>query len=368
VFSFLDELRLRSACSSGVQPGATSALRQFSASTVSLVSDQPALLASALGNPNLKPEVTREFEAGFDSRFLQNRETFEFTWYRKQSKDALINQSIASSVGAPVTSILKNLGAVRNTGIEASLNSQIFDSPTFGWDMTVSGSHNKNTLITLGKDDAGKPIPTIGTTTRQEVGYALNSFFVQAYKYADANGDGIITASEVTLGDTGTYMGQPLPPDQVAFQNGFDFFKKKLRIIASLDYKGGNTIFNNGGLFLCQQTDACAAKSDSNISLYEQAREVAANFTTPKTTAGYYENGRFWRLREVSAVLRLPDKYNHYIKSQSADLVFGARNLKVWTKYTGQDPEANYSTNDVQTDFLTTAPRRYYTVRVNLHY
>jgi len=370
VFSFLDELRLRSAYgSSGVQPGATSALRQFSATTVSLVSDQAGLLSSALGNPNLKPEVTRELEAGFDSRFLQNRETFEFTWYRKQSKDALINQNIATSVGAPVTSILKNLGAVRNTGIEASLNSQIFDSPSFGWDMTLSGSHNKNTLVTLGLQDDGKtPTPTIGTTTRQQVGYALNSYFSQAYTYADANGDGIITASEITLGDTGVYMGQPLPPDQVAFQNGFDFLRKKLRIIASLDYKGGNTINNQGGLFLCQQTDACGAKSDPSTSLYEQAREVAANYVNPKTTAGYYENGRFWRLREVSAVLRLPDKYNRYIKSQSADLVLGARNLKIWTKYTGQDPEANYSLGDAQTDFLTTAPRRYYTLRVNLHY
>ena len=264
--------------------------------------------------------------------------------------------------------VLRNLGAVRNTGVEASLNSQIFDAPTFGWDMTLSGSHNKNVLVTLGKDDAGNDIPTIGTTTRQQKGYALNSYFSQAYTYADANGDGIITASEITLGDTGKYMGQPLPPDQVTFQNGFDFLRKKLRIIASLDYKGGNTINNQGGLFLCQQTDACGAKSDPTASLYQQAREVAANYTNPKTTAGYYENGRFWRLREVSAVLRLPDQYNKYIKSQSADLVLGARNLKIWTKYTGQDPEANYSLGDAQTDFLTTAPRRYYTVRLNLHY
>jgi outer membrane receptor protein involved in Fe transport len=343
-------------------------LRQFQASTTSLVSDQPALLASALGNPNLKPEVTREFEAGFDSRWIDNKVSLEFTYYRKQSKDALINQNIATSVGAPVTSILRNLGAVRNTGVELSVNSQIWDTRSFGWDLTVSGSHNKNMLVTLGKDDAGKDIPTIGTVTRQQVGYPLNSFFLQAYTYADANGDGIITVNEVTLGDTGRFVGPSLPPDQMAVQSGFDFLNKKLRLIASIDYKGGFALFNSGGNFLCGNTDACPAKSNPNASLADQAREVAANYATPKTTFGYYENGRFWRLREVSAVVRLPDGWNKYLKSQSADLQLGARNLKFWTKYTGQDPEANYSQGDVQNDFLTTAPRRYFTARLNLHY
>jgi hypothetical protein len=56
------------------------------------------------------------------------------------------------------------------------------------------------------------------------------------------------------------------------------------------------------------------------------------------------------------------------MRAGEADLQFGARNLKVWTKYTGQDPEANYSTTDVQQDFLTTAPRKYYTLRINLRY
>ena len=56
------------------------------------------------------------------------------------------------------------------------------------------------------------------------------------------------------------------------------------------------------------------------------------------------------------------------MRATDADLQLGARNLKVWTKYTGQDPEANYSQGDVQQDFLTTAPRKYYTARINLRF
>jgi outer membrane receptor protein involved in Fe transport len=252
-----------------VQPGATSALRTFSASTVSLVTDQTALLASAIGNPKLKPETTTEVEGGFDSKWLNEKVSLEFTYYHKQSKDALINQNIATSSGAPVGSVLRNLGKVRNTGVEVSLVTQLVDTRTFGWDVTVGGSHNKNTLITLGVDDAGKPIPTIGTVTRQQEGYPLNSFFLQKYTYSDADKNGLISPSEITLGDTGVYVGSALPTNLATILSGFDLLNKKIRITASLDYRGGFTIFNNGAQFLCGNTNQCRAKSDPTASLFE---------------------------------------------------------------------------------------------------
>jgi hypothetical protein len=56
-------------------------------------------------------------------------------------------------------------------------------------------------------------------------------------------------------------------------------------------------------------------------------------------------------------------------RSRDASLTFTARNLHVWTAYTGTDPEANYSTTaNVQQDFSTTAPPSYFTLRLNLHY
>ena len=52
----------------------------------------------------------------------------------------------------------------------------------------------------------------------------------------------------------------------------------------------------------------------------------------------------------------------------TASLSLGARNLHVWTKYKGADPEENYVTTDVQNTFASSAPRSYYTFRLNLHY
>jgi hypothetical protein len=64
----------------------------------------------------------------------------------------------------------------------------------------------------------------------------------------------------------------------------------------------------------------------------------------------------------------IPSSLLRRVGSSSASLSFGARNLKVWTKYKGADPEENYGTGDVQSTFATSAPRQYYTVRLNLHY
>jgi len=96
-------------------------------------------------------------------------------------------------------------------------------------------------------------------------------------------------------------------------------------------------------------------------------------FKTPATTAGYWENGQFWRLREVGATYTMPQALASGLRARDASLTLAARNLKVWTSYKGTDPEANYNsaqdnTGNVQTDFSTLAPRTYFTARLNLHF
>jgi hypothetical protein len=307
----------------------------------------------------------------------------EFTYYSKQTKDALLNLNIAPSSGASANSILKNLGSVKNAGAELSLNAQLIDSRNFGWDLTIGGAHNKNKLVTLGKDDAGKDLPRLGTTTRTQPGYPLNAFFAVPYSWSDKNNDGLIGTDEVIVSFTDTtFMGPSIPADQFTVQSGFDLLRRKLRLNVLLDNKGGGVIFNQYN-FLCVQTTTCLAKSNPNAPLWDQARSVAANNGTTYNSAGqiattgtkyatnfgYYENGQFWRLREVSATLTLPDAWAQKVaRAQNASVTVGGRNLHVWTKYTGEDPESNYSQGDVQNTLLTTAPRRYYTVRLNLHY
>jgi TonB-linked SusC/RagA family outer membrane protein len=380
---WLNQFRLRSAYgASGVQPGATSSLQTFATTTVNVANlDRPGLRANALGNPDLKPETSAEIETGFDTRLLNNRVSVEFTYYRKKTTDALIQQPLAPSSAASganntVTSVLRNLGSVQNDGVELTLNTTLVDRRNFGWDLTVSAGHNNNKVLSLGVDAQGKPNPTIGTGgVRDSIGLPVNAYFYRPYTFNDANGDGYISASEITISNDVIYRGYSIPRDLVSFQNGFDLFKRKLRINTLIDYKGGSNVFNSTLQFQCQQSpNPCYDISNPSASVARQARAVAENQgvvingTKVTTTGGFLENSQFWRLREVSGTLTLPSQVSSRIHARDASLTFAARNLHVWTGYTGADPESNFAVGDTQTDFATTSPPRYFIVRMNLHY
>lgn len=386
----VSSLRLRSAYgASGVQPGATAALQTFSASTVNIAptssgtsgTDTPGVLANALGNPNLKPERSAEMEFGFDSRFFDNKIALDFTYYNKKTTDALINKPIAASSGASQLTTQQNLGSIQNTGIEATLTTTLLDRRQFGWDVTIAASHNSNKILSLGVDAAtGLANPTIGTgSSRDSLGLPVNGLFYRPFTYSDKNGDGFITSNEVTVANDFVYMGYSQPRDIISVSNGFELLNRKLRLNVLLDYKGGASVLNDTRRFYCQQTNACADAELLNTSLFNQARLIAARYPNPTvpgaqtTTIGYLENGQFWRLREVSSTLTLPNSLAQRIRAKDASLTFSARNLHVWTKYTGIDPESNYNagatgTGDTQTDFSTTAPPTYFSFRLNLHY
>jgi hypothetical protein len=377
-FDWLNSMRLRGAYgASGNQPGSTVALQTFSASSANISTaggtagtDTPGLLAAALGNPNLKPERSVETELGFETSVLNNRVHFDYTYYAKKTHDALVSQPLAASSGASTLSVVKNLGSVANSGHELAVNTTILDRRALGWDMTIAASHNSNKILDIGTDASGKPLPTIGTgTTRDSIGATINGFFARPFTYADANGDGIITPNEVTVTPTFAYVGYSIPRDIFSVTNGIDLFSRKLRLTALADYKGGYILYNQSGQFYSQNFATWYSNNLKSTPLSDQARAVAnSSAKNPSSVQGYLESGQFWKLREVSAALTLPNSVANKIRARDAQVVFSARNLHTWTKYTGIDPESNYSTGDTQTDFSTTAPRTYFLVRANLHY
>jgi len=385
---WLDQLRLRSAYgASGVQPGATSALVIFSSTTVNQPqiavsqsgSDTPGLRASALGNPDLKPELSAEFEGGFEARVFNNRANIDITYYSKQTRDALISQSIAPSAGPASTTVLRNLGSVKNAGIEATIHATLVDLKRFGWDVMLSGSHTSNKLVSLGRDATGALNKTIGTgSLRDSVGLPINAYTYRAYHYTDANGDGMITANEVTVDPNFSFRGYSSPRDIASVSNGFDLFNRKVRINSLFDYKGGGLLVNTNLAFQCSSTPRpCQDVSTLNSPLDRQAAAMAMNgpFTGQSTTsAGYTEPLQYWRFRELSATVALPDAFaKGWLRANDVALTFAGRNLHTWTKYRGIDVEENgipifAFSNDVQNTTFSMGPRRYFTVKATLHY
>ena len=367
-FSWLNQLRLRTAYgASGVQPGTTDAVPYYSSTTIVNESgDQPAVVFSALGNSNLKPERSTELELGVDGTFWNSRLSTELTYYSKSSKDALIDRGLPPSLGTGLTSRFENLGEVSNKGWEALISAQLIQRDAFGWDVTLNGSSNRNEIVSLGGLE-----PFGGSRSRQVEGYPLNGHWARTLEsYSDANGDGIITLDEITVTPTAVYLGNPLPIYEVSFNNGFDFWQRRLRLGAQIDYKGGFKTYNNTERIRCASRLNCSGLINPNSSLFEQARTVMVREGPGKSVAGFIEPGDFIRLRELNLTFTAPEQWAaRYLKGRSLSATLAARNVGVlWTKYTGVDPEAfgATGTGDASSEFQSFAPPSYYAIRLSL--
>ncbi len=364
---WLNQLRLRAALgSSGVQPGPNDADRTFAVTTTNIATtDVSGLRSNALGNLELKPESSTEFETGFDAQMFTNRVNFEMTYYRKTTKDALISAPIAPSAGTAVTSILKNLGSVRNWGYEALINMQLLDRRSFAWDVTFNGSHNSNRLLSLGTDTT-----TIGTgSVRQSIGYPINGYWTRRYTANDANGDGILIPAEVVVNPLFEFLGYSQPRLELSITNGIDLFSRTVRITGLVDHKSGYYVQNTEQSFLCQQSTSCPGTSTLNPSLFLQGRTIAIRDGSPSTPHGFFEQPNFWRLRELSVAYTLPRTLSErLLRSTNATFNLAARNVKLWSDWTGVDPEQNYSQGDTQSTLLTAGPPQYFTMRFNIRY
>jgi TonB-linked SusC/RagA family outer membrane protein len=364
---FLNQLRFRAAYgASGVQPGTIDAVQYFSATAVLGESGEvPGVVLSTLGNANLRPERSTEFEAGVDGRFWNSRLSTELTFYNKVSRDALVERVLAPSIGTGATDRFDNLGEVRNWGWEALINAQLVQSRAFGWDLTLNGSTNSNELVSLG----GVPPIIQSSTLRQVEGYPLNGWWSRRLvSFDDKDGNGIITLEEIEVSDEPEFHGYSAPRHEVSVINGFDFWQRRLRLSAMVDYKGGHLVYNNSERIRCSSRNNCPGLIDPNASLFEQARTVAVRVHPSRTVAGFFEEGDFLRFRELSLAFTPEGGWiRRLLPSQRMTATLAARNLGIlWTKYTGVDPEAFGSTGDAPSSFQAFAPPSYFTFRLSI--
>ncbi len=370
---FLDKLRLRAAYgASGVSPGVNDALRSFSGTTANYRNtDVPGVLYNLVGNDKLKPERTSEIEVGFDAELLR-RMNLELTYYSKMTHDALINAIIAPSAGSGATTVRKNIGSVKNAGVEALLTTQVIDRRAFAADFLITVAVNENKLVELGKDDAGNPIPpVIGTNTRAYAGFPLFGIWARPIMgYSDADGNGIITANELTIPQDTIFRGYSTPPYSASFVPSIEVLDRTLKFQTLFEYKGGHKYYNNTERIRCASRQNCNGLMNPNASLEEQAMAVAHTVHSSATLDGFYQPGGFVRWREMNVTYTLPASIaTRYMKADRASLNFAARNLHLWTNYRGLDPEIDFAAGDsggFGSEFQTMGSPTYYVLRLNL--
>jgi TonB-dependent starch-binding outer membrane protein SusC len=138
---------------SGRAPGAFDAVRTWDPVGWG---GQPAVLPRNVGNKNLGPERTSEIEVGFDAALFDNRVTSEFTWYRRDIKDALFNVRQIPTLGF-LNSQLMNVGEMRSDGLELTANATVLRKGAIEWSVGGSLYTNQTKVVALGRvcDDTG---------------------------------------------------------------------------------------------------------------------------------------------------------------------------------------------------------------------
>jgi TonB-linked SusC/RagA family outer membrane protein len=361
----LDRLRLRASVGkAGLQPGTTAALPYLQPLTYPAAGggEAPGLTIQQVGNKLLKPEVTTEYEGGFDAGFLGGRFNVEFTAFQKKSDNQLFNSVLPPSYGVGPNKFI-NVAQVVNAGQELAIDVQVVQTNPFAWGIRLNGSHVNNKLVSIGDF----PLP-LTQGTRNVVGYPLFGLWDRPYTYNDANNDGIIAPSEIAIDAVDAYKGSTLPVYEAGMSNSFTLFNGRVNVNTLIDYRG--QFWNSYGIGSnrCVSAGNCQAVNDPTASLEDQAAAVAASSAALKNSRWYiFQPNDFIKLREVSIAANLPEAFtSRYLRGRSAQLVLASRNVAtLWTKYPGIDPEANRLVNG--NDDLGTPPAlRTFQARVNL--
>ena len=122
----------------------------------------------------MRPELGREFEAGFDASLIDDRLGLELTWYDKKTRDALVQVPALPSLGFPGVQF-RNIGAVDNRGIELGANTELYRTRSTDLSIGFKFSHNNNKVVTLGGPSSLVLNATFGQY--HVPGYPLGSIF-----------------------------------------------------------------------------------------------------------------------------------------------------------------------------------------------
>jgi TonB-linked SusC/RagA family outer membrane protein len=139
-----------------------------------------------LGVPALTWETTNNYDIGIDYGILNNRLNGSFAYYLRDIKDLLLFSSLPPSAG--VGGLWNNIGDMRNSGLEFSLNSVNIHKPDreFKWmtDFNIASNHNKVISLTPMYDRQG--IGVDRGYTKSVTGGHLWAYYVCEWAGVDA--------------------------------------------------------------------------------------------------------------------------------------------------------------------------------------
>jgi hypothetical protein len=233
------------------------------------------------------------------------------------------------------------------------------------WDLTLSGSTAHNKILELGE---GVSDIFVGFYQRHVGGYPAGGFWAPNHTFDDANGDGIIDLTEVTLSDSSVFQGSAIPTREASLNSQLAIFGGQVVLGTQFDYRGGHKVDNSLEQFRCFSVQNCRGNYDRSAPLDEQARAQALFLPGGGNSVAFLEPGWFIKLRELSLTFFAPDRWASAFRANRLSLTLSGRNLWTIDDYSGVDPEVNAFAQDnfASSDFESQAQVRYWTARLNI--
>lgn len=350
--SVLSDLKLRA--SYGVNGNLPSSYYGYQSTytTGAFYSGKPSPWESTLGNEELTWEKNYALNLGLDIG-LFSRVNVSLDWYTRTTKDLLMSKQLNSISG--FSSLLTNVGQMRNTGVELEVRSNNIKMKDFSWTTAFNLSHNKNKILKL----ADLPWFVDGRYVRKE-GYPFNTIYLREYAgvdpetgsalYYDNQQDenGNYTKNKVT--DPGQASPIPLkditPTISGGFMNTFNY--KFIDLSFNLSYSFGGYSYDNASYIL--QDDGYSVISNKSTEQRRRWQKPGDITDVPRFVYGNKKGGNYnssraihstdhIRLKSLILGLNAPKAWLQKLGIGNARIYFSGTNLLTWAAYDQYDPE-----------------------------
>ncbi|MNG70342.1 TonB-dependent Receptor Plug Domain protein [compost metagenome] len=290
--------------------------------------------------PDLKPELTKSFEAGLDMKFFGNRLGFDLTLYKSNTVNQLLFLGLPMASGYSRQYI--NAGDIENRGLELQLMATPIKSEHFSWETTLNFASNTNKIIALHDKTKRANITDNNryATVVVNEGEKYGDLYGYAWKRDLQRGKFVVDGSGLPVVEANQKLGNFNPKALLGWSNSFSY--KGFTLNTLVDARIGGEIVSGTSAYLAAfgVADYTSMYREGGLVLDAVDANGAANtqaITAQQLWTRVSQNGRDgWgefftydmtnvRLRELSITYRLDLKNTSVFKN--AGLSLTGRNL-----------------------------------------
>ncbi|MGB4770918.1 MAG: TonB-dependent receptor [Chitinophagaceae bacterium] len=344
-----------------------------------LYGTQPNLFFSQAGNRNLRWETSTKTDIGFDASFFKSRVNVEFSWYKNDIDNLILNDPQSPSAGIPGNAILTNIGRMVNTGFELAINTTPIRTQNFVWNSNFNITTLKNEVKSLAQGNADIFVQTSGLEQPSiiRVGESIGSFYAvrtngvnpatgqRIFVYRDGREvqynhaatqrwtflDGTAAPRGADQASDGVIIGPALPKYTGGWDNTFRFKGFDLNIL--LFFSGGNYVYNGTKAGLRDMRNW--NNMEEMMTRWQKTGDVT---NIPRVVFGdnisngsgiviseNVEKGDFIKARNIALGYTMPKSVTDRLGINSIRFYGGVQNAFTITPYTGFDPETSTNGN-----------------------